>query len=259
MTFFQKIFRAVRQVPDNVRGNFESLKEFLRLQKYRGVDIKSELDGGGLIKEYSDEDAPADSVDVVVRKGDRAGSVERMQEGLNRLVDELAIINSTLNEHVIQQRQIMERMEHLPRLVENFPNAIQNQQQMMELLNEQFRSSTDKMHLFVENIKRLPDEAVRQTDTLISMNRQLSAAADADMVMSENFVKFNSTLDKLNQATLSQTDSIVQMSKTFAASDRYLKYMVAKQNKRFMLVFFISIGVCVLAIVSLVTIIAFIK
>ena len=49
------------------------------------------------------------------------------------------------------------------------------------------------------------------------------------------------------------------MSKTFAASDRYLKYLVAKQNKRFTLIFLIAVGVCVFAIISLLTIVAFLK
>jgi chromosome segregation ATPase len=257
MTVLQRMFKKFRQVPENVRGNFEAMGQWLRIKRSSRLETKSELNDSGFIKEYVDE--PNGSVDVVVRKSEKATSIERMQDGLNHLVDELAIINSTLNEHVIQQRQLMERMEQLPRLVENFPNALQNQQQMMELLDGQFRSSTEKIGQFVENIKKLPDEAIRQTDTLISINRQLSAAADVDIVMNENFVKFNLTLEKLNQATMSQTDSVVQMGKTFAASDQYLKYMVTKQNKRFMLVFMISMGVCVLAILSLVTIIAFIK
>jgi len=49
------------------------------------------------------------------------------------------------------------------------------------------------------------------------------------------------------------------MSQTFEASDRYLKYLIAKQSKRFMWVFFTAVGVCVFAILALITIIVFIK
>jgi hypothetical protein len=45
------------------------------------------------------------------------------------------------------------------------------------------------------------------------------------------------------------------MSKTFAASDRYLKYIMSKQSKRFTWVFSIAIGVCVFAIIALAVVI----
>jgi phage-related minor tail protein len=141
-------------------------------------------------------------------------------------------------------------------MMENFPAAIDNQRQTMELLSEQFKTSCAKTQEFVDLMKKMPEESMRQTDTLISINRQLGVSADTDIVLNENFVKFNATLEKLSQATESQTESVVQMSKTFAASDRYLKYLVDKQNKRFMLVFFVATGVCVLSIIALVTVIA---
>ena len=51
--------------------------------------------------------------------------------------------------------------------------------------------------------------------------------------MAEGFNKFRMTLDRLNQNTVSNTEGILQMSRTFAASDRYLKYVVTKLNKRY--------------------------
>ena len=73
-----------------------------------------------------------------------------------------------------------------------------------------------------------------------------------DSQICENFNKFNDTLAKLDTDTVSQTDGIMQMSKTFAASDRYLKYIISRQNRRFMWVFMTALGVCVFAIIALV-------
>jgi hypothetical protein len=77
--------------------------------------------------------------------------------------------------------------------------------------------------------------------------------------MVENFNKFNETLDKLNQSSVSQRDSILQMSRTFAASDRYLKYILSRQRKSFMWVFTIAMGVCVLAILILAGVIIYLR
>jgi len=49
------------------------------------------------------------------------------------------------------------------------------------------------------------------------------------------------------------------MSKTFAASDRYLKYIISRQNKRFMWIFIAAISVCVTAILILAGIVVYLK
>jgi hypothetical protein len=51
----------------------------------------------------------------------------------------------------------------------------------------------------------------------------------------------------------------MQMSKTFAASDRYLKYIISRQNKRFMWVFVIALGVCAVVILIMVGIIIYLR
>jgi hypothetical protein len=77
--------------------------------------------------------------------------------------------------------------------------------------------------------------------------------------MSQSFNNFNKALEKLNESTNSQTEGIEQMSKTFAASDRYLKYIISKQNKRFMWIFIIAMSISLAAILILTGIIIYIK
>jgi hypothetical protein len=49
------------------------------------------------------------------------------------------------------------------------------------------------------------------------------------------------------------------MSKTFAASDRYLKYIISRDKKRMFWLFAISIGICVFVILALVGIIVYLR
>ena len=74
-----------------------------------------------------------------------------------------------------------------------------------------------------------------------------------------SFNNFKNTIEKLNTSTTSQTDSITQMSRTFAASDRYLKYILSRQNRRFMWIFIAAIATCLVAIFVLAGIIIYIK
>jgi len=147
----------------------------------------------------------------------------------------------------------------LPKLLESFPAVAENQKQITEQLLEQLKAAAAKDQQFMDAVEKIPTETTKQTDALVNIDHQLAAAADTDVQMTESFNKFNETLDKLNQSTLGQTDGIMQMSKTFATSDRYLKYLISRQNKRFMWIFVTAIGVCVLAVLILTGIIIYLR
>ena len=195
--------------------------------------------GGVLPKRRASSSRPASDGSAAVTSLDRRDSVEKLQEGFNRLIDQLQQINEHLNEQVSQHHDLMGRVKQLPQLLESLPSAVENQKILTTQLLDQ---------LFLDVVGRIPVEASRQTDTLCSIDRQLAAAADADVQMAASFLKFRDTLDRLNGNTVSNTEGILQMSRTFATSDRYLKYVVNKLNKRYAWVFGIAVGVCATAI-----------
>jgi len=189
----------------------------------------------------------------------KAEPLEKLQQGFEKLVEQLEGINEHLNRHIGQNEELMKRIEHLPDLLENFPILAENQKKMIEELTEQVKGNATRNQQFMETVAKIPAETAKQTDALVGINHQLAAAADTDVEMAENFNKFNEALDKLNQSTVGQTDSILQMSKTFATSDRYLKYIISREKKRFMWLLLISIGVCVAVILILAGIIIYVK
>ncbi len=188
---------------------------------------------------------------------ERRESVEKLQEGFNRLIDQLEQINDHLSEQLTQHQELMGRVRQLPQLLESLPSAVENQKLLTTRLLDQLRTTTAKDQQFIEAVGKIPAEAARQTDTLTMINHQLEAAADADVQLAGNFVKFRDTLDRLNHSTAKNTEGIVQMSKTFAASDRYLKYVVTKLNKRYAWVLAIAMTICGAAICTLAGIIIY--
>jgi cysteinyl-tRNA synthetase len=132
--------------------------------------------------------------------------------------------------------------------VESFPASVENQKVLTDQLIGQLKSNLLKDQQLLSAIDKIPTESAKQTDMLGNIDRQLAAAADVDVQMTEAFNKFNQALGKINQSTQDHTDGISQMSRTFAASDRYLKFIVARQYRWFMWLFFTAIGVCVVVI-----------
>ena len=190
---------------------------------------------------------------------DRAESLEKLQQGCERLIEQLQGINEHLNHQANQHEELMSRIEQLPQMLESFPQVVENQKQITEQLIEQLRGAAAKNERFVDAVEKIPTETAKQTDALVNIDHQLAAAADIDVQMTESFNNFNQALDKLNESTVGHTDGIIQMSKTFATSDRYLKYIMAKQSSRFMWLYIATISVCVACILLLAGIIIYLN
>ncbi len=190
---------------------------------------------------------------------DRQESLEKLQQGFERLIEQLQGINEHLNRQASQHEELMSRIEQLPQMLESFPSVVESQKQITEQLIEQLRGAAAKNERFVDAVEKMPLETAKQTDALVNINHQLAAAADIDVQMTESFNNFNQALDKLNESTVGHTDGVIQMSKTFAASDRYLKYIMAKQNRRFMWMFIAVTSVCVACILLLAGIIIYLN
>jgi chromosome segregation ATPase len=253
-----------------------TLKEFwskasswLETRKPSGsADFHPEIDDEGLISHGvasagpAVAEKPAESSQVLVKMVppmDKTQSLEKLQAGFDRLVEQLEGINSHLDRQAAHSEELMKRIEQLPKLLESFPVVVENQKKLTEQLLEQLKTTAMMERGFVETVEKIPTETAKQTDALTNIDHQLAAAADVDVQMTESLNKFNETLNKLNQSTIGQTEGIMQMSKTFAASDRYLKYIISSQRKSFMWVFMIAVGVCTVAILILVGIIIYLR
>jgi small-conductance mechanosensitive channel len=231
-------------------------------------DYQPELDSQGLIAGDSEkdqaggsqEDSPDGSMVVKTEQPpSKQESLDKLQAGFNRLIEQLQGINDRLSTQAGQNRDLVDRVEQLPRILESFPAAMENQQKLTRELIGQLKTADARTQQFVETVQKIPAETARQTDALVNIDQQLAAAASTDVQMAENFNSFNDTLAKLNTSCASQTDSIMQMSRTFATSDRYLKYIISVQHKRFVWVFVAAISVCAAVILVLAGIIVYIR
>jgi chromosome segregation ATPase len=234
----------------------------------RPTDYQPEIDDEGLISQVAESTEPAaddrtgESNQVLVKTVqpmDKTQSLEKLQEGFDKLVEQLEGINNHLNRQTAHNEELMSRIEQLPKLLESFPAVVENQKQLTEQLLEQLKATATMEQEFIGTIEKIPTETAKQTDALTDIDHQLAAAADVDVQMTEGLNKFNETLDKLNQSTVGQTEGIMQMSKTFAASDRYLKYIISSQRKSFMWVFTAALGVCLAVILILAGIIIYLR
>ncbi len=263
---------------DTTKGSFTTrVKDFfaktgkrVKLVKFtKSEGFSPEVNDSGLLSETADhseekrsttKSRPVHSPAAMVKAGpesDRNEQLEKLQDGFNRLIGKLENINDHLSQQVEHQQQLMERLDKLPQMFESFAPSIKSQQQLTEQMIAELKTSAMKNQKFIEAVEIIPTETAKQTDALQSIDHQLAAAADCDAQMTQGFAKFRQSLDKLDQSTASQTDSIMQMSKTFAASDRYLKFIISRDKKRMFWLLVTSLSICAAVILALVGIILY--
>lgn len=185
--------------------------------------------------------------------------MNRLQDRFDRLIEKLGAISETLNLQLAQGKMLLERMDKMPEIVRNFPAIADSQMRMGKELSEHLAAMIAKNERFLEAVEKIPAEAIRQTDILAEINEHLTSSTDVDMRMADSFRRFNEILTKLSQNTVSQAESIMEMSRAFSSSDRYLKYVISRQNRQFMWLFGVSVGVCFMTILILVGIVMYLK
>ena len=77
----------------------------------------------------------------------------------------------------------------------------------------------------------------------------MASTVDTQEQMRENFDRFNQTLKKMDETTNAHHNSIERMSENYAETDKYLKFTLDKQHKRFMWVFGVSLSIVLITIV----------
>ena len=195
-----------------------------------------------LIKDYA---APPGSGDgsVVPLRGNsmitkKKDSAEVFQDAVDKLVEKLESINDNLSSQVQQNEQLVKRMDTLPPMLSRLPQAVEEQRAAFAQVAEQMAAKVAR------------DEKV--AEELSGIHEKVAQAAEVDAKMCDNFSTFSDTLGKLDEDTVCQTEWIQHMSQMFSASERYIKFTIAKQQVRFYWVFGISLAVCFLAIVTLI-------
>lgn len=245
-----------------IKEYFSKANDWVRSRVFTKSEFHPPVDNNGLISEETEsqfiEPGQRDN-NAIAKTSGKSASIEKLEKGFNNLVDQLQGINKHLDQQVSQHEDLMKHMDHLPKLLESFPSVVENQKELTDQLIEQLKAASLKQQQFVEAVEKIPTETAKQTDALEEIDHQLAASADTDVQMVENFIKFNEAVSRLDQTSASQRDSILQMSKTFAASDRYLKYLMSRQNKRFMWISMTAIGVCFTVILILVGIIIYLN
>jgi len=186
---------------------------------------------------------------ALVRKKD---SAEIVGEAVNKLVDRLEQINASISLQIQQNELLVDKINQIPDLLSGLPQQAQEQRQILQDLTTELKTKAANDQKLLVLMAGMSDHAAEQTGKLGQIHEHLEATAKVDREICDNLGKFNASIEKLDSDTVSQTEWIQQKSRAFSATDRYLKYTLARQQRRFMWIFVISMAVSLVAISGLV-------
>jgi hypothetical protein len=202
--------------------------------------------------ELQDASTATPGVVEPLRSRDKRSKMDVFEDAINRMVDKLDGINDNLHRQNEQNAELIRRIDKLPHLVETLPRAMDSQKQVVDELIGQLKIKSVKDKQLAEVIAQIPSETARQSNVLKEISQKMSVCAESDVRMTEGFNRFKDSLVQLDRDTVLQTEGIGQMTRTFAESDRVIKQVIQKQQKHFLIMLAVSLGVCTLAIASLI-------
>jgi chromosome segregation ATPase len=191
----------------------------------------------------------ADVVSPIIKKKD---SAEVVSEAINKLVDRLEQINAGISLQTQQNIQLVDKISQLPDLLGGLPQQAQEQRQILQDLSAELKTKSANDRKMLESVAAMTEQTVEQTSKLGHIEEHLQVAERVNLQLSDTMGKLGQSLDKLDNETVSQTEWIQQMSRAFTATDRYLKYTLAQQQRRFMWTFAIAMVASLAAIAGLV-------
>lgn len=177
--------------------------------------------------------------------------LQNINEGFVSLVDQLNGVNANLRSQLEHHEKVTESLDVVPKVLGSFPEFASDQKEVMNSALTQMRACNEQGRKISQTLEKLPEESARQTEVIRQIREQIELARESSDRMRDDLGRFSEAIESLNTVAMNQGESISQMSKTFASSERYFKYMFEKQTKRFAWVFGIALGVCVIALISL--------
>ena len=177
--------------------------------------------------------------------------IEKFDDGFASLIERLDVMNENMGCAIELNQKLVNSIDELPKVIDSIPQQTRINREALEAALDQIRASNDLSMTVAKSIEAIPQETIRQTEALYDVRETLTDSLEINKSVRNELGRFNDTISRLESTAASQTESIMQMSRTFASSERYFKYMMDKQAKRFLWIFISALSVCMISLFAL--------
>ncbi len=203
------------------------------------------------IESTADGEAPAEDGVIQparVRISRRDLSIQKLQEGYNKVVDLVERIQDHMHTQDERSASMAKSLENIATTIGNVNGSSREQVDALRCMQEQMEADAAQSKKLDEQLSQLPRIADAQRETMATVGRQLDSSNQMQGKLNATLGEFQSKMTHLTEATATSTQSLRQIHQdTAAREDRVVKLMES-QTRRF--TWFASIALILAAIAA---------
>ncbi len=181
------------------------------------------------------------TVNPLMRWSRREQTLVRLQEGYERL----NVVIEEIQKHLSQQGERTDRictaLETLARSLSDLPALGRQHAQSLEAIAGNIEAGNTRMGQLVDSVSELPKASRAQTDAINGIKRQLEVTGEQNLVTFQTMEKLSNAISTLGEVNTTQLEAISQMNRKTDDHTERLGKLIARQNKRFVMLFVVTI------------------
>ncbi len=181
------------------------------------------------------------TVNPLMRWGRREQALSRLQEGYERVNQVIEEIQKHLAQQGERTDRICNALETLARSMGDVPTLSRLQAQSLEAIAGHIEAGNARVQQLADSVGELPKASRAQTETLNGIKKQLEVTGEQNLVTSQTMEKLSTAIATLGELNSSQVEALRQMNMKADDQNERLSHLVSRQNKRFIMLFVVTV------------------
>ncbi len=217
----------------------------------------AELGDDGPLKPANDLSSRGGVSMLLSRWQERSQSLERLEEGYQRLTELVDAIQSHLQNQDERSRTIANGLNSMVEHVARLPDALQQQHNQLAAIVEQLECAGARSGRMEAVLAELPKIADGQRQTLLALRDQIEASTKTQQGLLDSISGFSDAVGALNQSSTASMQTLRNVQASAEASQNRLANLFTEQSRR--LSRLISAGLVVAAVLTVATIVSMLR
>lgn len=196
------------------------------------------------------EASPERSGNPLTRWTKREQTLNRLQEGYERLNGVIEEIQKHLAQQGERTDRICNALEQLARSTGEMAGLSRHHAQALESIAGHIEAGNARLGQVAESVTEIPKASRVQTEAINGIRKQLEMAGEQNLVTSQTMSKLSTAISTLGEVNTSQIEALTQMHRKSDDHNERLGKLIARQNKRFVMLFVVTIVLAVGAITA---------
>jgi hypothetical protein len=193
---------------------------------------------------------------ALARWSKRDQTLIKLQEGYEKVTQVVEEVQKHLATQGERTERICNSLEQLARSIGDMPAISRQQAQTLDAIAGQLETTSARTQQLNEVLGELPKAARVQNETLSGIKRQLDMTSDQNVITTQTMEKLGTAVANLGDYNQAQTETLRDMNGRAADQNQQLVRLIAKQGKRFVALFIVTVVLAAGAISAVIVAIA---